>query len=292
MMEEKVEEGKEGEEEVAMPEMIACEGPDGNGMTMNANENSDVSLPGMMMRAFFGDGNMDDSSFYSSSSLFDQDQTSEPSFLGTARQNYLSQQPTYFSSRVFRVPLISFVQEESDGTDIINNDVEFENLSSLGEGIANSLSQPFVFFSSSSSSDNDDMDADVARMKDFQTIAEQFFEDSENDSSRLGEKPKPPATVVQYRRNHERKMRRERALTCFVSVSLISLVLFSIYCAVTRIFADDDEEEDRYHELREDSKTEPLLCLDAEVVDNEDAGVVEHSKVYAVNSRWKSASRV
>ena len=87
-------------------------------------------------------------------------------------------------------------------------------------------------------------------------------------------------------------MRRERALTCFISVSLISLVLFSIYVAVTRIFADDDDEEDMYREFCDDSKTEPLLCLDAEVVENGDAGVVEHSKVYAVNSRWKSAARV
>ena len=35
-------EGKEGEEG-AMPEMIACEGPAGNGMTTNANENLDIS---------------------------------------------------------------------------------------------------------------------------------------------------------------------------------------------------------------------------------------------------------
>ena len=57
-------EGKEGEEG-AMPEMIACEGPAGNVMTTNANENLDISIPGMMMRSFFGDG-MDDSTFSSS----------------------------------------------------------------------------------------------------------------------------------------------------------------------------------------------------------------------------------
>lgn len=285
-------EGKEGEEG-AMPEMIACEGPAGNGMTTNANENLDISIPGMMMRSFFGDG-MDDSSFSSSSSLFGQDETSDASFLGSARQNYLSQQPTYFSSRVFRVPLISFVEEEDGNSDIINDNVGFETLSSLGEGDRYSRSQPFVFFSSSSSSSNDDgMDADVALMKDFQTVVDGFFGSLEDgSSSRLGEKPKPPPTTVQYRRSRERKMRRERALTCFISVSLISLVLFSIYVAVTRIFADDDDEEDRYRELCDDSKTEPLLCLDAEVVENGDAGVVEHSKVYAVNSRWKSAARV
>ena len=78
-------EGKEGEEG-AMPEMIACEGPAGNGMTTNANENLDISIPGMMMRSFFGDG-MDDSTFSSSSSLFGQDETSDASFLGSARQN-------------------------------------------------------------------------------------------------------------------------------------------------------------------------------------------------------------
>jgi hypothetical protein len=285
-------EGKEGEEG-AMPEMIACEGPAGNGMTTNANENLDISIPGMMMRSFFGDG-MDDSTFSSSSSLFGQDETSDASFLGSARQNYLSQQPTYFSSRVFRVPLISFVEEEDGNSDIINDNVGFETLSSLGEGDRYSRSQPFVFFSSSSSSSNDDgMDADVALMKDFQTVVDGFFGSLEDgSSSRLGEKPKPPPTTVQYRRYRERKMRRERALTCFISVSLISLVLFSIYVAVTRIFADDDDEEDRYRELCDDSKTEPLLCLDAEVVENGDAGVVEHSKVYAVNSRWKSAARV
>jgi hypothetical protein len=285
-------EGKEGEEG-AMPEMIACEGPAGNGMTTNANENLDISIPGMMMRSFFGDG-MDDSTFSSSSSLFGQDETSDASFLGSARQNYLSQQPTYFSSRVFRVPLISFVEEEDGNSDIINDNVGFETLSSLGEGDRYSRSQPFVFFSSSSSSSNDDgMDADVALMKDFQTVVDGFFGSLEDgSSSRLGEKPKPPPTTVQYRRYRERKMRRERALTCFISVSLISLVLFSIYVAVTRIFADDDDEEDMYRELCDDSKTEPLLCLDAEVVENGDAGVVEHSKVYAVNSRWKSAARV
>lgn len=285
-------EGKEGEEG-AMPEMIACEGPAGNGMTTNANENLDISIPGMMMRSFFGDG-MDDSTFSSSSSLFGQDETSDASFLGSARQNYLSQQPTYFSSRVFRVPLISFVEEEDGNSDIINDNVGFETLSSLGEGDRYSRSQPFVFFSSSSSSSNDDgMDADVALMKDFQTVVDGFFGSLEDgSSSRLGEKPKPPPTTVQYRRHRERKMRRERALTCFISVSLISLVLFSIYVAVTRIFADDDDEEDMYRELCDDSKTEPLLCLDAEVVENGDAGVVEHSKVYAVNSRWKSAARV
>jgi hypothetical protein len=285
-------EGKEGEEG-AMPEMIACEGPAGNGMTTNANENLDISIPGMMMRSFFGDG-MDDSTFSSSSSLFGQDETSDASFLGSARQNYLSQQPTYFSSRVFRVPLISFVEEEDGNSDIINDNVGFETLSSLGEGDRYSRSQPFVFFSSSSSSSNDDgMDADVALMKDFQTVVDGFFGSLEDgSSSRLGEKPKPPPTTVQYRRYRERKMRRERALTCFISVSLISLVLFSIYVAVTRIFADGDDEEDRYRELCDDSKTEPLLCLDAEVVENGDAGVVEHSKVYAVNSRWKSAARV
>jgi len=285
-------EGKEGEEG-AMPEMIACEGPVGNGMTTNANENLDISIPGMMMRSFFGDG-MDDSTFSSSSSLFGQDETSDASFLGSARQNYLSQQPTYFSSRVFRVPLISFVEEEDGNSDIINDNVGFETLSSLGEGDRYSRSQPFVFFSSSSSSSNDDgMDADVALMKDFQTVVDGFFGSLEDgSSSRLGEKPKPPPTTVQYRRYRERKMRRERALTCFISVSLISLVLFSIYVAVTRIFADDDDEEDMYRELCDDSKTEPLLCLDAEVVENGDAGVVEHSKVYAVNSRWKSAARV
>lgn len=284
-------EGKEGEG--AMPEMIACEGPAGNGMTTNANENLDISIPGMMMRSFFGDG-MDDSTFSSSSSLFGQDETSDASFLGSARQNYLSQQPTYFSSRVFRVPLISFVEEEDGNSDIINDNVGFETLSSLGEGDRYSRSQPFVFFSSSSSSSNDDgMDADVALMKDFQTVVDGFFGSLEDgSSSRLGEKPKPPPTTVQYRRYRERKMRRERALTCFISVSLISLVLFSIYVAVTRIFADDDDEEDMYRELCDDSKTEPLLCLDAEVVENGDAGVVEHSKVYAVNSRWKSAARV
>jgi hypothetical protein len=285
-------EGKEGEEG-AMPEMIACEGPAGNGMTTNANENLDISIPGMMMRSFFGDG-MDDSTFSSSSSLFGQDETSDASFLGSARQNYLSQQPTYFSSRVFRVPLISFVEEEDGNSDIINDNVGFETLSSLGEGDRYSRSQPFVFFSSSSSSSNDDgMDADVALMKDFQTVVDGFFGSLEDgSSSRLGEKPKPPPTTVQYRRYRERKMRLERALTCFISVSLISLVLFSIYVAVTRIFADDDDEEDMYRELCDDSKTEPLLCLDAEVVENGDAGVVEHSKVYAVNSRWKSAARV
>ncbi|CAL6381815.1 unnamed protein product [Bathycoccus prasinos] len=285
-------EGKEGEEG-AMPEMIACEGPAGNGMTTNANENLDISIPGMMMRSFFGDG-MDDSTFSSSSSLFGQDETSDASFLGSARQNYLSQQPTYFSSRVFRVPLISFVEEEDGNSDIINDNVGFETLSSLGEGDRYSRSQPFVFFSSSSSSSNDDgMDADVALMKDFQTVVDGFFGSLEDgSSSRLGEKPKPPPTTVQYRRYRERKMRRERVLTCFISVSLISLVLFSIYVAVTRIFADDDDEEDMYRELCDDSKTEPLLCLDAEVVENGDAGVVEHSKVYAVNSRWKSAARV
>jgi hypothetical protein len=285
-------EGKEGEEG-AMPEMIACEGPAGNGMTTNANENLDISIPGMMMRSFFGDG-MDDSTFSSSSSLFGQDETSDASFLGSARQNYLSQQPTYFSSRVFRVPLISFVEEEDGNSDIINDNVGFETLSSLGEGDRYSRSQPFVFFSSSSSSSNDDgMDADVALMKDFQTVVDGFFGSLEDgSSSRLGEKPKPPPTTVQYGRYRERKMRRERALTCFISVSLISLVLFSIYVAVTRIFADDDDEEDMYRELCDDSKTEPLLCLDAEVVENGDAGVVEHSKVYAVNSRWKSAARV
>jgi hypothetical protein len=285
-------EGKEGEEG-ATPEMIACEGPAGNGMTTNANENLDISIPGMMMRSFFGDG-MDDSTFSSSSSLFGQDETSDASFLGSARQNYLSQQPTYFSSRVFRVPLISFVEEEDGNSDIINDNVGFETLSSLGEGDRYSRSQPFVFFSSSSSSSNDDgMDADVALMKDFQTVVDGFFGSLEDgSSSRLGEKPKPPPTTVQYRRYRERKMRRERALTCFISVSLISLVLFSIYVAVTRIFADDDDEEDMYRELCDDSKTEPLLCLDAEVVENGDAGVVEHSKVYAVNSRWKSAARV
>jgi hypothetical protein len=285
-------EGKEGEEG-AMPEMIACEGPAGNGMTTNANENLDISIPGMMMRSFFGDG-MDDSTFSSSSSLFGQDETSDASFLGSARQNYLSQQPTYFSSRVFRVPLISFVEEEDGNSDIINDNVGFETLSSLGEGDRYSRSQPFVFFSSSSSSSNDDgMDADVALMKDFQTVVDGFFGSLEDgSSSRLGEKPKPPTTTVQYRRHRERKMRRERALTCFISVSLISLVLFSIYVAVTRIFADDDDEEDMYRELCDDSKTEPLLCLDAEVIENGDAGVVEHSKVYAVNSRWKSAARV
>jgi hypothetical protein len=285
-------EGKEGEEG-AMPEMIACEGPAGNGMTTNANENLDISIPGMMMRSFFGDG-MDDSTFSSSSSLFGQDETSDASFLGSARQNYLSQQPTYFSSRVFRVPLISFVEEEDGNSDIINDNVGFETLSSLGEGDRYSRSQPFVFFSSSSSSSNDyGMDADVALMKDFQTVVDGFFGSLEDgSSSRLGEKPKPPPTTVQYRRYRERKMRRERALTCFISVSLISLVLFSIYVAVTRIFADDDDEEDMYRELCDDSKTEPLLCLDAEVVENGDAGVVEHSKVYAVNSRWKSAARV
>jgi len=285
-------EGKEGEEG-AMPEMIACEGPAGNGMTTNANENLDISIPGMMMRSFFGDG-MDDSTFSSSSSLFGQDETSDASFLGSARQNYLSQQPTYFSSRVFRVPLISFVEEEDGNSDIINDNVGFETLSSLGEGDRYSRSQPFVFFSSSSSSSNDDgMDADVALMKDFQTVVDGLFGSLEDgSSSRLGEKPKPPPTTVQYRRYRERKMRRERALTCFISVSLISLVLFSIYVAVTRIFADDDDEEDMYRELCDDSKTEPLLCLDAEVVENGDAGVVEHSKVYAVNSRWKSAARV
>ncbi|CAL6379298.1 unnamed protein product [Bathycoccus prasinos] len=285
-------EGKEGEEG-AMPEMIACEGPAGNGMTTNANENLDISIPGMMMRSFFGDG-MDDSTFSSSSSLFGQDETSDASFLGSARQNYLSQQPTYFSSRVFRVPLISFVEEEDGNSDIINDNVGFETLSSLGEGDRYSRSQPFVFFSSSSSSSNDDgMDADVALMKDFQTVVDGFFGSLEDgSSSRLGEKPKPPPTTVQYRRYRERKMRRERALTCFISVSLISLVLFSIYVAVTRIFADDDDEEDMYREFCDDSKTEPLLCLDGEVVENGDAGVVEHSKVYAVNSRWKSAARV
>ncbi len=285
-------EGKEGEEG-GMPEMIACEGPAGNGMTTNVNENLDISIPGMMMRSFFG-GGMDDSSFSSSSSLFGQDETSDASFLGSARQNYLSQQPTYFSSRVFRVPLISFVEEEDGNSDIINDNVGFETLSSLGEGDRYSRSQPFVFFSSSSSSSNDDgMDADVALMKDFQTVVDGFFGSLEDgSSSRLGEKPKPPPTTVQYRRYRERKMRRERALTCFISVSLISLVLFSIYVAVTRIFADDDDEEDMYRELCDDSKTEPLLCLDAEVVENGDAGVVEHSKVYAVNSRWKSAARV
>jgi hypothetical protein len=285
-------EGKEGEEG-AMPEMIACEGPAGNGMTTNANVNLDISIPGMMMRSFFGDG-MDDSTFSSSSSLFGQDETSDASFLGSARQNYLSQQPTYFSSRVFRVPLISFVEEEDGNSDIINDNVGFETLSSLGEGDRYSRSQPFVFFSSSSSSSNDDgMDADVALMKDFQTVVDGFSGSLEDgSSSRLGEKPKPPPTTVQYRRYRERKMRRERALTCFISVSLISLVLFSIYVAVTRIFADDDDEEDMYRELCDDSKTEPLLCLDAEVVENGDAGVVEHSKVYAVNSRWKSAARV
>ncbi|CAL6377724.1 unnamed protein product [Bathycoccus prasinos] len=285
-------EGKEGEEG-AMPEMIACEGPAGNGMTTNANENLDISIPGMMMRSFFGDG-MDDSTFSSSSSLFGQDETSDASFLGSARQNYLSQQPTYFSSRVFRVPLISFVEEEDGNSDIINDNVGFETLSSPGEGDRYSRSQPFVFFSSSSSSSNDDgMDADVALMKDFQTVVDGFFGSLEDgSSSRLGEKPKPPPTTVQYRRYRERKMRRERVLTCFISVSLISLVLFSIYVAVTRIFADDDDEEDMYRELCDDSKTEPLLCLDAEVVENGDAGVVEHSKVYAVNSRWKSAARV
>jgi len=285
-------EGKEGEEG-AMPEMIACEGPAGNGMTTNANENLDISIPGMMMRSFFGDG-MDDSTFSSSSSLFGQDETSDASFLGSARQNYLSQQPTYFSSRVFRVPLISFVEEEDGNSDIINDNVGFETLSSLGEGDRYSRSQPFVFFSSSSSSSNDDgMDADVALMKDFQTVVDGFFGSLEDgSSSRLGEKPKPPPTTVQYRRYRERKMRRERVLTCFISVSLISLVLFSIYVAVTRIFADDDDEEDMYRELCDDSRTEPLLCLDAEVVENGDAGVVEHSKVYAVNSRWKSAARV
>ena len=285
-------EGKEGEEG-AMPEMIACEGPAGNGMTTNANENLDISIPGMMMRSFFGDG-MDDSTFSSSSSLFGQDETSDASFLGSARQNYLSQQPTYFSSRVFRVPLISFVEEEDGNSDIINDNVGFETLSSLGEGDRYSRSQPFVFFSSSSSSSNDDgMDADVALMKDFQTVVDGFFGSlKDGSSSSLGEKPKPPPMTVQYRRYRERKMRRERALTCFISVSLISLVLFSIYVAVTRIFADDDDEEDMYRELCDDSKTEPLLCLDAEVVENGDAGVVEHSKVYAVNSRWKSAARV
>jgi len=285
-------EGKEGEEG-AMPEMIACEGPAGNGMTTNANENLDISIPGMMMRSFFGDG-MDDSSFSSSSSLFVQDETSDASFLGSARQNYLSQQPTYFSSRVFRVPSISFVEEEDGNSNIINDNVGLETLSSLGEGDRYSRSQPFVFFSSSSSSSNDDgMDADVALMKDFQTVVDGFFGSLEDgSSSRLGKKPKPPPTTVQYRRYRERKMRRERALTCFISVSLISLVLFSIYVAVTRIFADDDDEEDMYRELCDDSKTEPLLCLDAEVVENGDAGVVEHSKVYAVNSRWKSAARV
>ena len=284
-------EGKEGEEG-AMPEMIACEGPAGNGMTTNANENLDISIPGMMMRSFFGDG-MDDSTFSSSSSLFGQDETSDASFLGSARQNYLSQQPTYFSSRVFRVPLISFVEEEDGNSDIINDNVGFETLSSLGEGDRYSRSQPFVFSSSSSSSNDDGMDADVALMKDFQTVVDGFFGSLEDgSSSRLGKKPKPPPTTVQYRRYRERKMRRERALTCFISVSLISLVLFSIYVAVTRIFADDDDEEDMYRELCDDSKTEPLLCLDAEVVENGDAGVVEHSKVYAVNSRWKSAARV
>ena len=188
--------------------------------------------------------------------------------------------------------MISFVEEEDGNSDIINDNVGFETLSTLGEGDRYSRSQPFVF-SSSSSSNDDGMDADVALMKDFQTVVDGFFGSlKDGSSSRLGEKPKPPPTTVQYRRSRERKMRRERALTCFISVSLISLVLFSIYVAVTRIFADDDDEEDRYRELCDDSKTEPLLCLDAEVVENGDAGVVEHSKVYAVNSRWKSAARV
>ena len=89
----------EAKEEEAVPEMVA--GPDGNGMMMNMNKNSETSLPGMMMRAFFGDV-MPDSSYPSSSSLFDQYESSDASFFGSARQNYLSQQPTYFSSRVFR----------------------------------------------------------------------------------------------------------------------------------------------------------------------------------------------
>ncbi len=61
----------EAKEEEAMPEMVAYEGPDGNGMMMNMNKNSETSLPGMMMRAFFGDV-MPDSSYPSSSSLFNQ----------------------------------------------------------------------------------------------------------------------------------------------------------------------------------------------------------------------------
>ncbi len=278
----------EAKEEEAVPEMVAYEGPDGNGMMMNMNKNSETSLPGMMMRAFFGDV-MADSSYPSSSSLFDQYESSDASFFGSARQNYLSQQPTYFSSRVFRVPLISFVQENKDNRDFINNNFEFETSSSSGEVDASARLQPFVFSTSSSSSNDDVMDADATVMNDFQTLVDDLFGNLEDGNSKLGEKPKPPPTIVQYRRNRERKLRRERALTCFVSVSLISLVLFSIYVAITRIFADDEDEADRYRELSDDSKTEPLLCLDAEVVENDTAGVVEHSKSYTVNSRWKSA---
>ena len=274
----------EAKEEEAVPEMVAYEGSDGNEMMMNMNKNSETSLPGMMMRAFFGDV-MPDSSYPSSSSLFNQYESSDASFFGSARQNYLSQQPTYFSSRVFRVPLISFVQENKDNRDFINNNFEFETSSSSGEVDASARLQPFVFSASSSSSNDDVMDADATVMNDFQTLVDDFFD----GNSKLGEKPKPPPTIVQYRRNCERKLRRERALTCFVSVSLISLVLFSIYVAITRIFADDEDEADRYRELSDDSKTEPLLCLDAEVVENDTAGVVEHSKSYTVNSRWKSA---
>lgn len=276
------EEGKQASNERGEETIIECDGTGAgteNMMMMDqpSSYSSTSFLPDMMMRTFFGDDMM-----FPSNSIFGDNTDS-------ARQSYLN--------RVFRTPFSLDISFNANDDSLTTND--------KNDGVVNN--QPFVFFSSSSSSNDnknaktieDEINADVALINDFQTAMNGFFNNNDDDTffstAELGEKrTKAPMTYLEYRRKNEHMMRYERMLTCIMSISLISLLLYSIFVLVVRVFAgnddDDNDDEQRYYEFSDDTKTEPLLDLELNNNnsdnENDETATVEH---YKVSSSWKSA---
>ena len=276
------EEGKQASNERGEETIIECDGTGaGKESMMMMDQPSSYSstsfLPDMMMRTFFGDDMMSPSN-----SIFGDNTDS-------ARQSYLN--------RVFRTPFSLDISFNANDDSLTTND--------KNDGVVNN--QPFVFFSSSSSSNDnknaktieDEINADVALINDFQTAMNGFFINNDDDTfvstAELGEKrTKAPMTYLEYRRKNEHMMRYERMLTCIMSISLISLLLYSIFVLVVRVFAgnddDDNDDEQRYYEFSDDTKTEPLLDLELNNNnsdnENDETATVEH---YKVSSSWKSA---